>query len=213
MKKFLQWIGSFFLGFLIFQVLFRIVRRNFHFPAPPFIASLLNSRWRERWQPPDEVLERSRVSAGKKVLEVGSGGGYFLPRAAARVGESGKVYALDISPYMIRIAQHYLFERAPSHFEKVEFLQQSAYDLPFDDETLDVVYFVGSLMEIPHPDRSLNAVYRVLKPGGTVSVSEMLPDPDYPGVYRSAALLKAAGYKIIDLSGNFLSYTITAVKL
>lgn len=213
MRKFLHWTGSFFLGFLIFQVLIRVVRRNFHFPAPPFITTMLNSRWRERWQPPDEVLERSRVSAGKKVLEVGSGGGFFLPRAAARVGDTGKVYALDISPKMIRIAQHYLFEHAPSHFERVEFLQRSAYDLPFDDDALDVVYFAGSLMEIPHPDQTLKAVYRVLKPGGTVSVTEMLPDPDYPGVYRSAALLKAAGYKIIDLSGNFLSYTITAVKL
>ena len=213
MRKFLHWIGSFFLGFLFFQVILRVVRRNVHFPAPPFITRFLNSRLRERWQPPDEVLERSRVTAGKKVLEVGSGGGYFLPRAAVRVGDTGRVYALDISPDMIRIAQHHLFERAPSHFERVEFLQRSAYDLPFDDDSLDVVYFVGSLMEIPRPDRSLKAVYRVLKPGGTVSVTEMLPDPDYPGVYRSAALLKAAGYKIIDLSGNFLSYTITAVKL
>jgi ubiquinone/menaquinone biosynthesis C-methylase UbiE len=213
MRKFLHWIGSFFLGFLIFQVLIRAVARFFHYPAPPFITPLLNSRLRERWQPADVVLERSRVSAGKKVLEVGSGGGYFLPRAAARVGETGKVYALDISPEMIRIAQHFLFERAPSHFDRVEFLERSAYDLPFDDDTLDVVYFVGSLMEIPHPDHSLKAVYRVLKPGGTVSITEVLPDPDYPGVYRSAALLKAAGYKIIDLSGNFMSYTITAVKL
>jgi len=213
MKKFLRVIASFFLGFLIIQLVLRIFRKTIHFPAPPFITAGLNSRFRERWQPADEVLERSRVTHGKKVLEVGCGGGFFLPSAVKRVGTAGKVYALDISPSMISIAQKYLFTNAPSHFESVEFLQRSAYDLPVEDGALDVVYFVGSLMEIPQPDKALKAAYRVLKAGGTVSVTEMLIDPDYPGVFSTSSLLKAAGYKIIDLSGNLFNYTVTAVKL
>ncbi len=213
MNKFLRIFGSILLGFIGFQVVLRIFRRNLHFPAPPFITAALNSRFRERWQPPDVILERSRVTSGKKVLEVGCGGGFFLPAAARRVGANGKLYALDISPRMINIAQKYLFTRAPSHYESVDFINRSAYDLPFEDGALDVVYYIGSLMEIPQPAKALRVAYRVLKPGGTVSVTELLPDPDYPGVYRTAALLKATGYRIIDLSGNLFSYTVTGVKL
>lgn len=213
MKRFLHGLKNFLLGFLIFQVIFRLFRRNIHFPAPYFITKLLNSRWRARIQPADQVLGRSRVSAGKQVLEVGCGGGYLLPAAARRVGENGKVFALDISPRMLEIAKAYLEEKGMDQPGRVEFKLASAHDLPFDENTLDVVYYSASLMEIPDPLRALKDCFRVLRSGGTVSVTELLPDPDYPGMHVTARLLKEAGFKIIDLEGNFFNYTVTAVKL
>lgn len=213
MNKFLRCIKNFLLGFVIFQVIIRVFRRYIHFPAPSFITVILNSRARERVMPANLVLERSRVSAGKQVLEVGCGGGFLIPTAAERVGDSGRVYALDISEEMLKIARAFVSKEAPLVAGRVEFMHNSAYDLPFAEGFIDVVLFSGSLMEIPDPHRALGEAFRVLRPGGTVSVTEMLPDPDYPGVYTTARLLKQAGFKIVDLAGNFFSYTLTGVKL
>lgn len=213
MKKFMRGLMNSLLGFLIFQLIFRLFRRNVHFPAPPVFTKLLNSRWRARITPANVILERSRVTSGKKVLEVGCGGGFLLPTAAERVGESGRVYGLDISEDMLRISEDYVAKEAPLVAGRVELKHNNAYDLPFADESLDVVYFCGALMEIPDPLRALGEAFRVLHSGGTVSVTELLPDPDYPGMHVSARVLKQAGFKIVDLSGNFFNYTVTGVKL
>lgn len=144
---------------------------------------------------------------------MGRGGGYLLPKAAEQVGESGRLYSLDISAEMLKIAEAHINKETPLVAGIVELKHSSAYDLPFADGILDVVFFCGALMEIPDPLRALGEAFRKLHSGGTVSVTEILPDPDYPGMHVTARILKQAGFKIVDLSGDFFNYTVTGVKL
>jgi ubiquinone/menaquinone biosynthesis C-methylase UbiE len=203
----LKIIGYVAVGFLVYQVLLRFVRRNWHFPAPAFISVFLNSRLRGRMQDPHQVLQRSDVQPEQKVLEIGCGGGFFLPYAAELVGEHGRVFGLDIAPDMLDRCRKYLNRWPEELTKRIELVQKSAYELPFEDNSLDLVYLVAALMEIPDPKRCLLEVRRVLKPDGILAVSELLPDPDYPTAKVTIKCCEAAGFTVEDVKGNLWTYT------
>lgn len=194
-------------GFALYQVLIRLVRRNWHFPAPSFITVFLNSRLRARLQDPRKLVARSGIRAGQSVLEIGCGGGFFLPYAAEAVGEGGRVFGLDIAEDMLARARRHLLRYPLEINQRVELVQKSAYDLPFEDGTLDVVYLVAALMEIPDPQRCLLEARRVLKPDGVLAVSEFLPDPDYPGRRATLRCAEEAGFTLEAVEGNSWAYT------
>ena len=209
----LKVIGYTILGFGAYQVIMRFIRLNWHFPAPSFITVFLNSRLRARLQNPERVIERSGIKPGQRVLEIGCGGGFFLPYAAQAVGAEGHVVGLDIDEKMLEKSLSHL-AKTPAHIrERVELIQRSAYHLPFEDASLDVVYLVAALMEIPDPQRCLREVRRVLKPQGVLAVSEFMPDPDYPTRRVTIRTAEGAGFAVEAVEGNTWAYTIRFKKV
>src|SRR5450756_2016944 len=91
--------------FLVFQLLIRLVRRYYKFPAPAFIGAFLDSDLRRRLQSPAAIIERSGIDTGMRVLEVGCGNGGFTTAVARMVGEYGTVFALDIQAEMLEKLQ------------------------------------------------------------------------------------------------------------
>ena len=87
-----------------------------------------------------------------------------------------------------------------------------AYELPFSNDSLDLVYMVAVLQEIPDKRRALNEVYRVLKSNGILSVSEFLPDPDYPFRNTTKKMCEKAGFGLKDCNGNLFNYTLQFEK-
>jgi ubiquinone/menaquinone biosynthesis C-methylase UbiE len=84
--------------------------------------------------------------------------------------------------------------------------------LPFDNGSLDLVYMVTVLQEIPDRNRALHEVNRVLKPGGVLAVTELFPDPDYPWKSTTIKLCKGKGFVVDEVSGNFFNYTVRFKK-
>ena len=82
--------------FTLWQIVIRIARKVWHFPAPAFIGYFLDSDLRRAMQPPEQIIERSGVRAGMKVLEIGCGSGGYTTFVARAVGPEGEVAALDI---------------------------------------------------------------------------------------------------------------------
>lgn len=206
--KTLKIFGYVILGFTVYQVILRLVRRNWHFPAPAFLTIFLNNPMRGWLQNPQIVIERSGICRGMQVLEIGCGGGFFLPFAARTVGDGGKVYGLDIAGEMLARCRRYLARFPLEVQQRVELIQKSAYELPFADASLDAVYFAAVLMEIPDPQRCLAEVRRVLKPDGILAVTEFLPDPDYPGRRNTTRCGEKAGFMVEAVEGNFWNYTV-----
>ena len=211
MLTFLKVLGYILLLFITWQVLVRVVRHYWHFPAPAIIEVFLNSRFRAKLQDPRKVIARSGVKPGQQVLEIGCGGGFFLPYAAEAVGASGKVFGLDIAADMLERCRKYL-GKFPDMKNRIELLQKSAYELPFADGSLDVVYLVAALMEIPEPGRCLAEAKRVLKPGGILAVTEFLVDPDYPSQRVTIRSGEAAGFRVDTIEGNAWNYTVRFKK-
>ncbi len=123
------------------------------------------------------LVEVADLPVGGRVLDVATGRGAVLFPAAQRVGPSGSVLGIDITPTMIEataaeIAQHGL----PNIMVRVMDAEQ--LDLP--DASFDAVLCGFGVMFFPHLADALQGFRRVLKPGGIIAVSTWAgPDPNY----------------------------------
>jgi ubiquinone/menaquinone biosynthesis C-methylase UbiE len=192
------------------QILFRIMKRRHPRPAPPWISFFLESPTRRWWQPHNEVVRRSGLAPGQRVLEVGSGSGAFTLAAARVVGMAGCVVALDIQQSMLRKLSGKLV-KAESPVD-VQPVRADAMELPFANGVFDAVFMVGALPEVPDPSRALTEARRVLKAGGTVAVSEIFFDPDFPRRATTIGWGRSAGFDADISFGNAMNYTVRFIK-
>lgn len=193
--------------FLCYLAVFRIIKKLFRFPAPPFIGWFLDSDLRRGLQPPDKLIERSGIKPGMTVIDLGCGNGAYTNFVARAVGEQGKVYAVDIQTAMLRGLEKKLARAENQDIKNVELKKANAYDLPLEDGSIDLVYMVTVLQEIPDRDRALREVSRVLKPDGILAVSEIVIDSDYPLRSTTVKLCRREGFNLDGVFGGFWHYT------
>jgi ubiquinone/menaquinone biosynthesis C-methylase UbiE len=194
--------------FALYQVLLRLVRKHWHFPAPAFIGYFLDSDYRRTLQPPDQVVTRSGAQPGMKVLEIGCGSGAYTTFFARAVAPEGEVAALDIQPAMLAQLAAKLTKPENQDIQNITLHEASAYALPFEDNTLDLVYMITVFQEIPDRDRTLAEVLRVLKPGGLLAITEWIFDPDYPLMQTTIKQGTQAGFVVDAALGNLWTYTV-----
>lgn len=199
-------------GFLLYQVVIRVFRKLFHFPAPAFMGRLLDSGARRKLQPPHKVIQRSGIKPGMSVLELGCGSGAFTTFVARAVGKTGKVYAVDIEPKMVKQLESKLSKPEHKDIGNVELILAGAYKLPFDDDFFDLAFMVTVLQEIPDRMRALQEIRRVLRPAGILAVTEFLPDPDYPLRSTTIKMVKKAGFVLDQTLGSFWNYTVRFIN-
>jgi ubiquinone/menaquinone biosynthesis C-methylase UbiE len=192
---------------LLCLVLIRIIKKFFPFPAPAFIGWFLDSDLRRWWQPAGKLIKRNGIKEGITVLDLGCGNGAFTTSVARAVGEKGKVYAVDIQPKMLKQLEGKLARPENRDITNIELKETSAYDLPFEDEVIDLVYMVTVLPEIPDRGRTLREIQRVLKAGGILAVTELLIDTDYPLRSTTVKICQNEGFVLDELSGNLWNYT------
>jgi ubiquinone/menaquinone biosynthesis C-methylase UbiE len=195
--------------FLIWHTLVRIVRYFYKFPIPEFMAGAIDNPLRRRMQPPDEMPLRHGIEPGMRVLEVGPGNGRYTLATARRVGDSGRVVAIDIESKMVERVR---IRAEAEGVANVEARVADVYDLPFDAGSFDATYMIAVIGEIPDPDRAMREFYRVLKPGRTLAFSELLMDPDYPRAGTLVRKASAAGFRLREKVGSFFYYTLVFEK-
>lgn len=197
---------------LLWLVLYRVIRKLHHSPAPPFIGRFLDSNFRRWVQSPGKLAERSGIKQGMTVVDLGCGNGAFTTFMARVVGEWGKVYAIDIQPAMLRQLERKLSRAENQDIKNIELKQADAYHLSFEDESIDLVYMITVLQEIPDRGRALREIKRILKPGGILGVTEFLPDPDYPLRSTTIKICQREGFIVDDKLGNLWNYTVRFKK-
>jgi arsenite methyltransferase len=117
------------------------------------------------------------IYEGEKVLDIGCGGGLDTMIAAQLVGPSGRVVGIDIGTKMLERARQNLQD---SDLENVTFQEAGAEDLPFPDQSFDVVISNGVFNLVPGKAKALAEVFRVLKPGGRVMMADQFLVGDLP---------------------------------
>jgi ubiquinone/menaquinone biosynthesis C-methylase UbiE len=199
--------------FTLYQIALRLIRKVWRFPAPAFIGRFLDSDYRRTLQPPGPIVTRSGAQPGMKVLEIGCGSGAYTTFFARAVAPTGEVAALDIQPAMLAQLTAKLAKPENQDIHNIVLHEASAYELPFDDNTLDLVYMITVFQEIPDRDRTLAEVLRVLKPGGLLAITEWLFDPDYPLMSTTIKQGMRAGFAVDAVLGNWWTYTVRFKKL
>jgi len=160
-------------------------------------------------QPPAKVVDWIGIQDGMCILEIGPGPGTFTIEAAKRVGEKGKVFAVDIQPIIVsRLNSRLQREGIANVMTKVA----SAYELPFSNNTFDRVYIIAVLAEIPDKKKALLEIKRVLKDNGLLAIGEFLPDPDYPRRKTVINWCKDTGFELVRGYGGVLHYVLTFKK-
>jgi ubiquinone/menaquinone biosynthesis C-methylase UbiE len=168
-------------------------------------------------------------------LEIGPGPGYLGLEWLKNTQETS-LKGLDISANMISIAERNAEEYGLS--ERVEYLHSSGDRMPFEDEKFDAVFTNGSLHEWSKPKNTLNEIWRVLKKGGSVFISDLRRDMFFlikwflwintkpkeirPGLITSInaaytpdelkELVKETKLENCMVSGNLIGLKLTGVK-
>jgi ubiquinone/menaquinone biosynthesis C-methylase UbiE len=142
---------------------------------PVEYAPMLLSPFRRLICPPSLLIARMGLKATDHVLEIGCGPGYFSP-AIAKFLVGGKLTLFDYQSGMLDIAEKRLKERGLTNYERH---QGDAKALPFADNMFDVAFMVTVIGEVGDVDAALREAARVLKPGGHLSITEIIGDPDF----------------------------------
>lgn len=120
----------------------------------------------------------ARLRAGEVVVDLGCGGGLDVLLAAPKVGPTGKAIGIDMSQEMIGLARR---NAAKSSVSNVEFHLSTIDKLPLADATVDCVISNCVINLAPDKSAVLRDVFRVLKPGGRVAVSDIALKQTLPG--------------------------------
>ena len=121
------------------------------------------------------------LKPGEVVLDLGSGGGIDCFLAAKKVGPQGRVIGLDMTPDMIKLARR---NARKLGMDNVIFDYGEMEEIPLPDASVDVIISNCVINLSPDKDAVFHEAYRVLRPGGRLSVSDMVVDGDLPQAIR-----------------------------
>ncbi len=129
----------------------------------------------------------AHIKEGEVVVDLGSGGGLDVFLAAQKVGSTGKVFGIDMTPEMLELARK---NATKSGYENVEFLEGMIDAIPLPDESAELVISNCVINLAPDKNAVFREVFRILKPGGRVAVSDIALKQDLPTeLAQSAAAL------------------------
>lgn len=111
------------------------------------------------------------IHEGETVLDIGCGGGFDVIFAATMVGSKGNVTGIDVTPEMLERSKKNVQETS---VENVTFMQTSGEDLPFPDNSFDIVISNGVFNLFPDKEKAFSEIFRVLKIAGRLMVSDQV---------------------------------------
>ena len=141
------------------------------------VVLLLESQlFRDYWQKPGDVVSALAIGPADKVADIGAGGGYFVPYLADAVGDSGKVYAVDVETDVID-ALRKRFAGDP----RVNVVLGRYADPLLDDGSIDLVVIVNTYHHIANRNDYFVRLRGDLAESGRVAIIE--PDGALEGLY------------------------------
>ena len=182
----------------------RYAARRWSLPCPPALGWCLESGLRERIVPTPAILDRMGLQPGMRVLEVGPGVGQMTVPTAERLGEAGRLVALELQPAMAARVRERV---AAVGLVNVEVREGDLTTAPLETAAYDLAFLVTVLGEITNRDLAVARLRDALKPGGVLSFTEVFGDPHYQRHSDLERRCLAAGLRPTGRHGSWLVYT------
>ncbi|PJI10479.1 MULTISPECIES: arsenite methyltransferase [Clostridium] len=178
---------------------------------------------------PDEAVNTSLGCAnpvalanpqkGETILDLGSGGGIDVFISSKYVGDTGKVYGLDMTDEMLELANN---NKEKMEVKNVEFIKGYIENIPLKDEIVDVITSNCVINLCESKKKALSEAYRVLKKGGRLAIADIVSLKDIPEDIKKsvemwvgciAGALSIREYKEILESVGFTEVEIIPVNI
>lgn len=130
--------------------------------------------WEETCYPPpvrrrlEQLIEAFGIQAGERLLDIGTGPGVLIPYLRIMVGETGQVFAFDLSFEMVRLARKKPL--APRDLV----IQADAESIPFDSDAFDRVICFAAFPHFAAPESAVAEMGRVLRPEGELVIAHLM---------------------------------------
>lgn len=184
----------------------RLASRRRSLPCPAWLGALV-----ERDNPfartnrAAEIIGLLDVRPGMAVLDAGCGPGRLTVPLARAVGPEGSVTAVDLQSAMLARAEE---KTRAAGLGNVRFAQCALESCPLGEGEFHRAVLVTVLGEIPDKAAALGALFRALRPGGVLSVTEVVLDPHFQGRGAVTRLALDVGFSPPRFFGNRLAYTL-----
>ncbi len=161
-----------------------------------------------------DPITLASLQPGQTVLDLGSGGGIDCFLAARKVGPTGRVIGVDMTPAMLEKART---NKEKVGAENVEFRMGEIEHLPVADATIDVIISNCVINLSPDKPQVFREAFRVLKPGGRLAVSDMVSSGPIPEAIKSSlsawAGCVAGAMDVTDYIGAIQSAGFTEINV
>lgn len=199
------------IGLGLVGLIWRLSSRRHELPCPAWLG------WMVEMDNPFTKVNRARVivgllelTPGMTVLDAGCGPGRLTLPLAQAVGPQGQVLALDVQEEMLARVREKV---QAAVLQNVQYQQGGLGEGKLPQAHFDRAVLVTVLGEIPDQVAALKEIYGALKPGGVLSVTEVIFDPHFQRRETVLQAARAAGFKEKNLFGRSLAYTLHLEKL
>jgi ubiquinone/menaquinone biosynthesis C-methylase UbiE len=197
--------------FLVFvAIVWRLSSRRTSIPCPSWLA------WMVELDNPfakdhnaASIVRRLGCERGHAVLDAGCGPGRLTIPLAKAVGPDGEVVAVDIQPAMLHRARE---KARMAGLTNIRFVETTIGPGTLGTERFDRAVLVTVLGEIPDRLVALQEIFHAMRPGGILSVTEIVFDPHYQKRETVLDLAVSAGFREKKFFGNRLAYTLHLEK-
>lgn len=202
-------LGLAVVGLAIFLA-WRYGSRLARFPCPAWLAWTVESdNPFGRAARSEGLIQAAGLCPGMDVLDAGCGPGRVTVPAAQAVLPGGDVVALDVQAAMLRRVQSKV---AAAGLTNVQFMQAGLGEGNLTADRFDRAFLITVLGEIPDRRAALAEIFKALKPGGRLTVGEVLFDPHFQSRGIVAKLAASVGFREGAFAGVWYAYSLNLEK-
>jgi len=134
----------------------------------------LDSEERDQYQKPRQVIDALNLKPGLAVADLGSGSGYFTRRFIEAVTETGKVYAVDVEPEMLKYAEESVVHMHRSYTAEFILARPDNPKLPYG--SIDILFLCNTYHHLEERTKYFSDTKSSLKPGGRLAIIDFYND-------------------------------------
>lgn len=141
------------------------INKPFEKPNVKQFASIFEREGRDSFDHRDEIVKECRITPGMTVADIGAGTGLFTRMFSPLVGPKGRVYAVDISDEFV---EHIVKAAKDEGMDNVVGVVCTPDSVNLPEGSIDLAFICDTYHHFEFPQRTMESVYRALKPGGNV---------------------------------------------